>query len=214
MGAGDKLPSLAIDWAEVEQEATELLVRYLRIDTTNPPGGEEAGAELLTHTLRSEGFEPRLYEAGDGRVSVSARLPGTNSAGTKPIVLLSHIDVVPVERDYWSVDPFAGVLKDGVLWGRGALDMKGMGVMELLVLLLLKRHRVAHRRDILFLAMADEEEGSRFGMSCWPSITRSYSRRMRSSTRARSVSGSSWAHAGSCSGFPPQRRPRSGYASR
>ncbi len=165
MGVGEKLPSLPIDWAEVEQEATELLVRYLRIDTTNPPGGEEAGAELLTHTLRSEGFEPRLYEAGAGRVSVSARLPGTNSAGTRPIVLLSHIDVVPVERDYWSVDPFAGVLKDGVLWGRGALDMKGMGVMELLVLLLLKRHRVAHQRDILFLAVADEEEGSRFGMS-------------------------------------------------
>ncbi len=165
MRATEALPQLLIDWAEVEQEATELLVRYLRIDTTNPPGGEEAGAQLLTHTLQREGFEPRLYEAGDGRVSVSARLPGTNSAGTKPIVLLSHIDVVPVERDYWSVDPFAGVLKDGVVWGRGALDMKGMGVMELLVLLLLKRHHVAHQRDIVFLAVADEEEGSRYGMA-------------------------------------------------
>ena len=164
MSASEALPTLPIDWDEVEQEATDLLVRYLRINTTNPPGGEEAGAQLLAQTLLAEGLEPRLYEAGDGRVSISARLPGTHSAGTKPIVLLSHIDVVPVERDYWSVDPFAGVLKDGVLWGRGALDMKGMGIMELLVLLLLKRQRVAHRRDVLFLAVADEEEASRYGM--------------------------------------------------
>jgi acetylornithine deacetylase/succinyl-diaminopimelate desuccinylase-like protein len=79
-------------------------------------------------------------------------------------VLLSHIDVVPVERDYWSRDPYAGLLEDGVLWGRGALDMKGMGIMELLVFLLLHRQQVSHRRDVLFLAVADEEEGSAFGM--------------------------------------------------
>ena len=159
-----KLAALPIDWDEIEQEATDLLQRYLRIDTTNPPGGEEAGAQLLAQALRSEGFEPQLYEAGEGRVSVSACLPGTNNAGTKPIVLLSHIDVVPAERAYWSVDPFAGLLKQGVLWGRGALDMKGMGIMELLVLFLLKRHRVSLQRDVLFLAVADEEEGSRLGM--------------------------------------------------
>lgn len=162
--ADEKLLSLPIDWDEIEQEATALLQRYLRIDTTNPPGGEEAGAQLLSDALRREGFEPQLYEAAEGRVSVSARRPGTNSAGTKPLVLLSHIDVVPAEHDHWSVDPFGGVLKDGVLWGRGALDMKGMGIMELLVLFLLKRHRVEHQRDILFLAVADEEEAGRYGM--------------------------------------------------
>jgi acetylornithine deacetylase/succinyl-diaminopimelate desuccinylase-like protein len=160
----EKLPALPIDWDEIEDEATSLLQRYLRIDTTNPPGGEEAGVEFLARILRAEGFEPTLYDAGDGRVSLSARLPGTNSAGTKPLVLLSHIDVVPVERDYWSVDPYAGLLKDGVLWGRGALDMKGMGIMELLAFLLIRRQKVAHRRDILLLAVADEEEASQFGM--------------------------------------------------
>jgi len=167
MGDGSpngRLPDLPIDWDAVEGEATELLRRYLRIDTTNPPGGEEAGAQLLAEALRRDGVEPEFYQAGDGRLSVSARLPGTNGAGTKPLVLLSHVDVVPVDRAYWDVDPYAGLLLDGVVWGRGALDMKGMGVMALLVFLLLKRHRVAHRRDVLFLAVADEEAGGHFGM--------------------------------------------------
>jgi acetylornithine deacetylase/succinyl-diaminopimelate desuccinylase-like protein len=159
-----KLPPLPIDWDELEREATGLLQAYLRIDTTNPPGGEEAGAQYLAGILRREGIEPRFYESADGRLSLSARRAGTASAGTRPLVLLSHIDVVPVERDYWSRDPYAGLLEDGVLWGRGALDMKGMGIMELLVFLLLQRQQVAHRRDVLFLAVADEEEGSAFGM--------------------------------------------------
>ncbi len=160
----ERLAALPINWDEIEAEAVTLLQRYLRIDTTNPPGGEEAGVEFLAKILRSEALEPTYYDAGDGRVSLSARLPGTNSAGTKPLILLSHIDVVPVEAEYWSVDPYAGLLEDGVLWGRGALDMKGMGVMELLAFLLLRRQRVAHRRDVLFLAVADEEEASQFGM--------------------------------------------------
>lgn len=159
-----KLPPLPIDWDELEREATELLQAYLRIDTTNPPGGEEAGALYLAGILRREGIEPLFYESADGRLSLSARRTGSASAGTQPLVLLSHIDVVPVERDYWSRDPYAGLLEDGVLWGRGALDMKGMGIMELLVFLLLHRQQVSHRRDVLFLAVADEEEGSAFGM--------------------------------------------------
>jgi acetylornithine deacetylase/succinyl-diaminopimelate desuccinylase-like protein len=158
------LAPLSIDWGAIELEATDLLQRYLRIDTTNPPGGEEAGAQLLAEALRKDGIEPQFYDAGNGRVSLSARLPGTNSAGTEALVLLSHIDVVPAEREYWSQDPYAGLLKDGVLWGRGALDMKGMGIMELMVFLLFKRLDIPHRRDILFLAVADEEEGGRFGM--------------------------------------------------
>ncbi|UCE87820.1 MAG: M20/M25/M40 family metallo-hydrolase, partial [Deltaproteobacteria bacterium] len=162
--SSDPLPPLPIDWDEVEREATDLLQRYIRIDTTNPPGGEEAGAQLLAEALRGDGVEPRFYDAGDGRISLSARLPGTNGAGTKPLILLSHLDVVPAEREYWREDPYSGALKDGVLWGRGALDMKGLGVMQLLVFLLLKRHRARHRRDILLLAVADEEAGSRFGM--------------------------------------------------
>jgi acetylornithine deacetylase/succinyl-diaminopimelate desuccinylase-like protein len=78
----EKLPALPIDWDELELEATTLLQRYLRIDTTNPPGGEEAGVEFLAQILRAEGFDPTHYDAGDGRVSISARLSGTNNAGT------------------------------------------------------------------------------------------------------------------------------------
>jgi len=159
-----RLPEIAVDWDAIEDEATQLLQTYLRIDTTNPPGGEAAGARFLAEVLRRDGLEPTFHDAGSDRVSLSARLSGTNGSGTKPLVLLSHIDVVPVERDYWSVDPYAGILKDGVLWGRGALDMKGMAVMELLAFLLVKRHAIPHRRDLLFLAVADEENASSFGM--------------------------------------------------
>jgi acetylornithine deacetylase/succinyl-diaminopimelate desuccinylase-like protein len=159
-----KLASIPVDWDGIEAEATQLLQTYLRIDTTNPPGGEEAGAQFLAEVLRRDGLEPTFYDAGGDRVSLSARLPGTNNSDTRPMVLLSHIDVVPVERDYWSMDPYAGTLVDGVLWGRGALDMKGMAIMELLAFLLFKRHRVPHKRDLLFLAVADEEDSSAFGM--------------------------------------------------
>jgi acetylornithine deacetylase/succinyl-diaminopimelate desuccinylase-like protein len=163
-GSDTPLSPLPIDWEEVESEATDLLQRYLRIDTTNPPGGEEAGAQFLAEVLRKDGVESTFYDAGHGRVSLSARLPGTNGANTQALVLLSHIDVVPAEQSYWRKDPYAGVLEDGVLWGRGALDMKGMGIMELLVFLLFRRHGIPHRRDLLLLAVADEEEGGIYGM--------------------------------------------------
>jgi acetylornithine deacetylase/succinyl-diaminopimelate desuccinylase-like protein len=159
-----QVPRAGINWTDVRAEATELLREYIRIDTTNPPGGEEAGALFLRDTLAKDGVAARLHDAGNARVSLSARLPATHPDGGKPIVLLSHIDVVPAEPDHWSVDPFAGELRDGVLWGRGTLDMKGMGIMELLVLLLAKRHDVPLTRDILFVAVADEEEGGRKGM--------------------------------------------------
>jgi acetylornithine deacetylase/succinyl-diaminopimelate desuccinylase-like protein len=159
-----QVPQTSIHWSDVRVEATELLREYIRIDTTNPPGGEEAGALFLRSVLAKDGVAARLHDAGNARVSLSARLQATHPDGGKPIVLLSHIDVVPAERNHWSVDPFAGELRDGVLWGRGALDMKGMGIMELLVLLLAKRHEIPLTRDIVFVAVADEEEGGRKGI--------------------------------------------------
>ena len=92
-------------------------------------------------------------------MSISARLEGTGGDGLRPICLLSHIDVVPVEREHWTRDPFGGELIDGVIWGRGTLDMKGMGVLELMVMLLLRRHGQALNRTVLFAATADEEAG-------------------------------------------------------
>ncbi len=155
---------LAIDWDEVGRQATELLTEYIRINTTNPPGGEEAGAIFLREALAREGIEATLYDAGDGRVSLSARIPARTSSPRKPIVLLSHIDVVPVEEEHWDVAPFSGEIRDGVIWGRGTLDMKGMGIMELLIMALAKRHGLELERDLVMVAVADEEEGGLRGM--------------------------------------------------
>lgn len=153
-----------VDWKEIAEQATTLLADYIRIDTTNPPGGEEAGAIFLREALKREGISAEMHDAGDGRVSISARLGATRSAGKKPIVLLSHIDVVPAEREHWKVDPFSGVLSEGALWGRGALDMKGMAIMELLAMAILKRQGAELDRDIVFVAVADEEEGGHKGI--------------------------------------------------
>jgi len=152
-----------IDWSEVQKEAVETLAALLRIDTTNPPGGEEAAAAFLAGILEREGIRSERFDSAPGRTSLVARIPGQGGAG-KPLVLLSHTDVVPAEEDQWREPPFSGVVKDGVLWGRGALDMKGMAVLELMTVLLLKRHGVPLRRDVVFLAVADEEEAGNFGM--------------------------------------------------
>ena len=111
-------PAPSIDWREVGVEATDLLCEYLRIDTTNPPGGEEAGARFLRDVLARDGIDSTLHDAGGGRTSISARLTADEGGGEKPLVLLSHIDVVPVEAEHWDVDPFAGEIRDGVIWGR------------------------------------------------------------------------------------------------
>jgi acetylornithine deacetylase/succinyl-diaminopimelate desuccinylase-like protein len=156
--------ALTIDWNEITEHATKLLGDYIHINTTNPPGGEEAGAVFLREALKREGIDSKFYDAGGGRVSMSARIPATINRGNKPLVLLSHIDVVPVEPEHWKMDPFSGAVVENVIWGRGALDMKGMGIMELLTLVLAKRHGIPLDRDVVFVAVADEEEGGVHGV--------------------------------------------------
>ncbi len=150
------------DWDALASEAVDILQRYIRVDTSNPPGNEELAADFLADILKSEGIESRKLISAPGRASLHAVLGP--SGGEKPLVLLNHSDVVPVERQYWQVDPFAGEIKDGYVWGRGALDMKGMGVLELLTVLTLKRRGVRLRRPVAFLAVADEEAGSDYGV--------------------------------------------------
>jgi acetylornithine deacetylase/succinyl-diaminopimelate desuccinylase-like protein len=152
----------AIDWKEVTEEATDLLCRYIAIDTSNPPGNEEAAALFLADILRRESLESQLYQAAPDRANLSARLPGDGSK--RPLILLNHTDVVPAEPPFWQEPPFAGIVRDGVIWGRGALDMKGLAVMELMTFLLLKRHGIPLKRDVVFLALADEEMGSEAGV--------------------------------------------------
>jgi acetylornithine deacetylase/succinyl-diaminopimelate desuccinylase-like protein len=150
-----------IDWDDVAKEAVDLLQRYIRINTSNPPGNEALAADFLEAKLASEGIESTRLDSAPGRTNLYADL---GPEGEKPLVLLNHTDVVPVEADQWSVDPFAGVIKEGYVWGRGALDMKGMGVLELMTVLTLNRRGVRLRRPLRFFAVADEEAGSDYGV--------------------------------------------------
>jgi acetylornithine deacetylase/succinyl-diaminopimelate desuccinylase-like protein len=149
-----------VDWARASVELTELLAGYLQVDTVNPPGNETRGAEYLADVLTREGIPWEIHEHGPGRGSLVARLKGSGEQA--PLCLLSHIDVVPGEHEHWreGYGPLSGRIDEqGVIWGRGALDMKGMGALELYSMVLLARHRVPLSRDIILLAVADEEVG-------------------------------------------------------
>lgn len=150
-----------MDWDKLGEEAVSALCEYLRIDTTNPPGNETPGAEFLGGILNAEGIEYRIIEGAPRRGSLLARLEG-NGVG-KPLILLSHIDVVPADAEKWDVHPFSGEIKDGFVWGRGALDMKGMGIMELMAFIAAAREGLELGRDVVLLAVADEEAGGYSG---------------------------------------------------
>jgi acetylornithine deacetylase/succinyl-diaminopimelate desuccinylase-like protein len=151
----------AFNWKAIEDEAVALLSRYIQIDTTNPPGNEIRAAEYLKAIFNREGIESRIIEAAPGRANIYARLKGNGSK--KAIVLMHHMDVVPAEPKLWKEPPFSGVIKDGVIWGRGAIDNKGGGVMALMTLLALKRQNVQLKGDVIFLGTADEEAGGVLG---------------------------------------------------
>jgi acetylornithine deacetylase/succinyl-diaminopimelate desuccinylase-like protein len=146
---------------EIEDEVTHFLSDLIRINTTNPPGNETAAAKYLNEKLSQEDFKCELFESAPERGNVITRLKGT---GEKPsLLLLSHLDVVAANAKEWSVDPFGGVVKDGFVWGRGALDMKGMTAIECMVMKLLKRNGVQLKGDVILAATADEEQGGLSG---------------------------------------------------
>jgi len=150
-----------MDWSALGDEAIELLRGYVRIDTTNPPGNEIEGVRFLAAALARDGISSDVAESAPGRANLVARLGGTGGLGG--IVLHHHVDVVYADRRYWSIDPFGGEIRDGCLYGRGALDMKSTGILQLVAMLALKRARVPLTRDLVLLATADEEAGSAFG---------------------------------------------------
>jgi acetylornithine deacetylase/succinyl-diaminopimelate desuccinylase-like protein len=155
------MTSYQIDWQGVRDEAVAILQNYIRINTANPPGNELEAARFLEGILRKEGIEVSVYESAPHRGNLLAVIPGKKKAG--PLILLNHMDVVPAEADKWDLDPFGGIIKDGIVYGRGALDNKGNGVVDLMALLLLQRYRIPLKRDVIFLATADEEVGGRWG---------------------------------------------------
>ena len=147
---------------EYSDLAETWMQQYLRIDTTNPPGNEMRGVEFFKKILDEEGIENRVFEFEPGRGDLWARIPQMAPAGgrpviKRPIILLNHVDVVTSDASHWKVPPFSGEVRDGYLWGRGAQDMKDEGLAQLVVMVMLKREKVALDRDVIFLAVADEE---------------------------------------------------------
>ncbi|MBI3942451.1 MAG: M20/M25/M40 family metallo-hydrolase [Chloroflexi bacterium] len=153
---------MEFDWNAIGQEALDYFRSLLRLDTTNPPGNEIRAAEFLAGVLQKNGIESIILESEQGRGSVVARLQGTGEAA--PLLLMGHTDVVPAEPDKWTHQPFAADVDRGYIYGRGAVDMKNMVTMELMVFLLLKRMGINLRRDIIYAATADEETGGRKGI--------------------------------------------------
>ncbi|MFA6954772.1 MAG: M20/M25/M40 family metallo-hydrolase [Thermoanaerobaculia bacterium] len=140
-----------------------LLQEYIRIDTSNPPGNELEGARFLVRELARRGVTAELIESAPGRANVYARIRGKNPGGG--LLLLHHIDVVPADPRGWSEPPFAAKTKLNMLYGRGALDMKSFGISQLLAFAELAATGAQPERDVVFLAVADEEEGGKLGVA-------------------------------------------------
>ncbi len=144
----------------IEDEALAWLQEYIRIDTINPPGNETRAVEFIAGVLEDEGIPYQTAESAPGRGNLWARLEG----GDEPaLILLQHTDVVPADPKYWSTEPLSGEIREGYLWGRGALDMKGTGISQLATFVSLKRSGIPLNRDVLLVATADEEAGGLFG---------------------------------------------------
>ena len=151
-----------MDWDQLLEEATRYLQEYIRIQTVNPPGNEIEGVKFFKKIFEKESIPYEIFEPSPGRGSILATLKGNGKQ--KSVLLLSHIDVVPAEKGRWEVDPFAGVIKDGYLYGRGTLDDKFMGIIEMMAVRILKHQGIPLKRDILFFATADEEMGGGLGV--------------------------------------------------
>jgi acetylornithine deacetylase/succinyl-diaminopimelate desuccinylase-like protein len=153
------------DIVRLQGEAIVWLQDLIRINTTNPPGNEIIAAKYIADVLKREGIPSEIFESTPGRGFLVARLSATAVPDpSRALLLMAHLDVVGVDKSKWSVDPFAAVMKDGYLYGRGTIDDKGSLVANLAVFISLKRSSVRLNRDVIFLAEGDEEAGGEFGM--------------------------------------------------
>src|SRR5215212_9756968 len=150
----------AVDWEAVTNDAADTLSQYVKIDSSHPAGRTVETASLMADRLSAEGIVWKLYEPpAEGKVNLVARLPAREPVG-KPLLISNHMDVVQAVAADWTFDPYSGEIADGYIYGRGTLDDKGMGIMELMTMLLLKRRGVELARDVIMLANCDEEIGS------------------------------------------------------
>ncbi|MDD5313087.1 MAG: M20/M25/M40 family metallo-hydrolase [Dehalococcoidia bacterium] len=143
-------------------EAVDLLQRYIRLNTSNPPGNEYLAVDFFTSIFKEAGIECKTYEPKPGRISIRAEIQGAGLQG--PLILLHHIDVIAADKKDWSFDPFSGDIINGHICGRGALDTKSLGIMQLLAFLAIKKNGLKPSRNLVFLATADEESGADCGV--------------------------------------------------
>ena len=147
----------SIPWEGYQNRAVELFREYLRIDTSNPPGNELAAAEFFHRLFDAAGIPNTIYTYAPGRANLYAILKGDGSL--RPLILLNHTDVVRAEPQNWRLPPFSGDILDGEIYGRGTVDMKDEGLIQAMVMLMAAREHLPLRRDLIFLATADEEVG-------------------------------------------------------
>ena len=167
----------AVDWHKLEPEIVANFTALLKIDTSNPPGNETQAVKAVQAILEREGIPCQLFALDPARANLVARIKG--SGKKKPIIIMGHTDVVGVQRDKWTVDPFGAFNKNGVIYARGARDNKPHVVAGMMILLLLKRMKIQLDRDVIFLAEAGEEGTSTFGIDYmvkehWPEIEAEY----------------------------------------
>jgi len=159
-------PELAVEeagpWQDILNETTTWLQELVRIDTSNPPGNERPAAEYLQDILAQEAIEAEILGPLPHRSSLLARVRGDGSQ--RPLLLVSHLDVVPATPTGWDVEPFSGIVKDGFVWGRGAMDCKHRVAAHVMMLVLAKRRKLKLKRDLIVAACADEETGGQLGM--------------------------------------------------
>lgn len=169
-----------LNWDRLRYELASMLRAYVQIDTTNPPGNEIEAARFLQRLLNAEGINCRIYQSEQDRGNLVARLdPRRPDPSEPPLLLLHHMDVVPVDASSWRFPPFSAALENGYIWGRGTLDAKGLGVMQLMAFILLRRCNVQLQRPVILLAVADEEQGGTLGAAWmiqnhWPEIACEY----------------------------------------
>jgi len=149
------------DWGALTAEAIDHLRRLIQIDTTNPPGNEVEACRYLADVLSRDGIQATILESGPGRGNLVARLRGDGSK--RPLLLLSHLDVVPAEPSYWHADPFGAAIKDEFIWGRGSVDTKNLTAWQLVCMLELRRTGAYLKRDVILVGTADEEAGGVHG---------------------------------------------------
>lgn len=152
------------DWNQIGQTALDLLQQYVHIQSIDPPANTAEAAQFVKRVLAEGGIDAQLYPSGPaGQTNVLARVAGRDRS-KKPLLLLNHLDVVPVDRKAWKFDPFAAVIQNGEIWGRGTMDMKGIGIEQMMALVTLKKSGILPPRDIVMLSTADEENNGTFGI--------------------------------------------------